>query len=227
MTLRKDITGQKFGRWTVLHVIDEDRTGSKAVRYMCRCECGTERPVQYSNLVNGTSKSCGCLGNEIAKAQHTKHGMAGTRIFRTWAKMKQRCQNPNDPSYSAYGGRGIKVCDAWMEFQSFYDWAMSNGYQDNLTIDRINVNGNYEPSNCRWTTKYYQDRNTRRSVFIEYQGRLMNQSDWADEFGVTPQRVAFEILKREGKVKYGGEVLVSLSESEPALLQCESIEKLS
>ena len=208
MTLRNDLTGQKFGRWTVLHVIDEDRTGSKPVRYLCRCECGVERPVQYSNLIYGTSQSCGCLERETKRERTLKHGMTHSPLMDSWEHMKQRCLNPKNSKYSFYGGRGIKVCEEWMEFVPFMEWALANGYKNGLTIDRIDPNGNYEPSNCRWVDMEAQRRNTRRSLFIEYDGRVMNQVDWAKEFGCRQERVPFEILRREGRAKYGRETSV-------------------
>jgi hypothetical protein len=107
------------------------------------------------------------------------HGMVGTRIYKTWERMKYRCFNPRAMNYQKYGARGITVCEEWKHsFKSFYDWAMANGYRDDLTIDRIDVNGNYEPSNCRWITMLEQQNNRRSNRYITYNGETHTMADW-------------------------------------------------
>lgn len=113
-----------------------------------------------------------------------KHGMTGTRIYKIWCKMKERCYNSHHNSYIYYGGRGITVCAEWLNnFQAFYDWAMANGYADNLTLDRIDSNGNYEPSNCRWATTAEQSNNKRNSQYITHNGKTQTKAQWAKEIG--------------------------------------------
>ena len=164
MRTRLDLTGQTFGYWTVIKRTDNK---GRHTMWLCKCKCGTIRPVCTDNLRGGKSVSCGCIMKE--KPCTRKHGLHDTRLYATWQNMKERCRNPKNNNYHNYGGRGITVCEEWKNsFQSFYDWAMSNGYSDNLTLDRIDVNGNYCPNNCRWSTKKFQANNTRRNIYITY-----------------------------------------------------------
>lgn len=152
----------RYGRWTVIQ--DMGYSASNHRLLLCRCDCGTERIIQKQNLKEGRTKSCGCLRKEVSTAHSTTHGRSNTRLFKTWMNMRQRCNYPSKPEYKYYGGRGIKVCDEWArDFDTFYRWAMANGYAEHLTIDRIDVNGNYEPSNCRWVTMKEQAINKRNT----------------------------------------------------------------
>jgi len=155
--------GDRFGRLKIINEVDSmqrRRDGRRA--FLCRCDCGQEKIISVKLLFNGQTKSCGCLKIELTAERRKTHGMSRTRLHRIWCQMLQRCRNINDSSYSNYGGRGITVCKEWQDdFVVFHTWAMSNGYKDNLSIDRIDGNGNYEPSNCRWASKSYQTQNTR------------------------------------------------------------------
>lgn len=176
-----NIIGKRFGKLIVLEEIDERKHGSKV--YKCQCDCGNITHVARTNLraKNGT-KSCGCTH----KISHNKtHGKTGTRLYRIWVNMKTRCYNKNRLQYNDWGGRGIGVCNEWKDdFMAFYKWAYDNGYNDSLSIDRIDVDGDYEPSNCRWATRKQQANNTRNNVLLTYNGKTQTMTQWAEELGV-------------------------------------------
>lgn len=155
-----ELSGQRFGRLLVIR-----REGSRNGRatWYCKCDCGNYKVVIGKNLKNGKTSSCGCLHKELLSKRSKTHGMTGKRLYRIWHDMKNRCEYSKDKKYSYYGGRGIKVCNEWSSnFESFMTWALSNGYNDLLTIDRINNDGNYEPNNCRWITMKEQCSNRRK-----------------------------------------------------------------
>lgn len=167
MSKKIEMIGKRFGRLTVIE--EAQKRKNKFVCWVCKCDCGNiTKPVKGARLRNGETKSCGCLWSETMLRIHTVHGLCGTRVYSIWDNMIQRCTNSKRPQFKDYGGRGINVCDEWKnDFQAFYDWAMSHGYADNLTIDRIDVNGNYEPSNCRWVTMKVQQNNRRNNRLKE------------------------------------------------------------
>lgn len=177
-----DLTGKRFGRLTVLEFVPNDKHASY---WKCQCDCGNVTVVAGSHLKGGDVVSCGCWNRENISRLNLKHGCKGTRLYHIWDSMKARCFNSNQKYYKDYGGRGITVCNEWRnDFQVFYDWAMSNGYNDNLTIDRINNNGNYEPSNCRWADKKEQGRNKRNNIKVEYEGERICLSELAERVGI-------------------------------------------
>lgn len=158
-----ELTGLRFGRWRVLY-----RNGTVKGRgntlWRCRCDCGTERDVVGVTLNSGASTSCGCLAVENMRKSKIKHGLAGSRLHSIWKNMRRRCLVPTNPSYANYGGRGITICDEWSDFGAFHQWAMSSGYRDDLTIERVNVDKGYSPSNCTWITRGEQNHNQRRTA---------------------------------------------------------------
>lgn len=164
-----DLCGKRFGKLTVIK-----RVGTMwgSPYYECKCDCGNTTYVSASNLRSGKTKTCG-------ECEH--HNLSNTRIYRIYQGIKQRCLNPNNPSYEYYGKRGIKICKEWLDdLMNFYNWSMDNGYEDSLSIDRIDVNGNYEPSNCRWATMKEQANNTRNNHIVSYKGEEHTISEWAD-----------------------------------------------
>lgn len=162
----EDLSGRRFGRLVVVKRADECVGHSYGHSlWMCLCDCGNETYVYGSNLLQGKTKSCGCYHTEMIKAANSTHGESKTRLHRIWAGMKERCYNTRASNYHNYGGRGISVCDEWRNsFSAFRDWAVLNGYKDHLSIDRINVDGNYEPQNCRWATFIEQNNNKRNNL---------------------------------------------------------------
>lgn len=184
------LEGKRFGRWTVIEQVGVDGRGEKM--YRCQCDCGNIRTVRSSNLRGGKSSSCGCFANELVSKRSRTHGMSNSRIFYIWGGMLNRCNNPNDYHYKWYGGRGISVCPEWMQsFESFYEWSITNGYSDEMSIDRIDNDGNYEPSNCRWITHREQMHNTCRNVMLTYEGKTMCAIEWSREVGI-----------KEGTIRY-------------------------
>lgn len=176
----KDLTGKRFKR---LYVKERFRK-NKITYYKCVCDCGKTVIVQHGHLTSGNTKSCGCYIKDIAKNNFTKHNKSNINLYHVLNMMKQRCYNKNNKSYDRYGLRNILVCDEWLDkengFMNFYNWAINNGYQKGLTIDRIDVNGNYEPSNCRWVTQLEQQRNRTNNKKITYNNQTKTISEWSN-----------------------------------------------
>jgi hypothetical protein len=185
-TSRIDLTGQKFGRLTVLHY---SHTIDQKAMWQCECECGNKPIIVAASLRSGHTKSCGCYKLEAAAIANTTHGLSGkkTRLYEIWIGMKARCFRKSHRAYKYYGGRGITVCQEWKDdFKAFYDWAFINGYEEDLSLDRIDVNGNYEPNNCKWATFLEQSRNKQNSSFIEINGEYKTIAEWSEISGVKP-----------------------------------------
>ena len=157
--------GERFRSLVVLNetVPFIKSNGYKEIAYLCRCDCGNEVSVRMRNLRSGNTGSCGCVGKTNRKEANTKHGLSNSKTYLVWENMKARCSKPQHPEWKNYGGRGIKVCDRWVNsFNNFY--ADMGDKPDGLSIDRIDNDGNYEPGNCRWATQVEQCNNTRRSL---------------------------------------------------------------
>lgn len=189
-----DLTGQRFGRLTVLYREDFlKKDGKNETAFICCCDCGAVRQVLAYNLKNGHTTSCGCYSLESRTKARTTHHKAGTRIYRIWRGMKTRCENSNDYHYEFYGKRGIKVCAEWQRFEPFYEWALANGYTETLTLERIDNDGNYEPHNCRWATIKEQCNNRRTSRTIIHNNVSHTLSEWAEIANMQPGTLAYRI----------------------------------
>ena len=181
-----DLTGQRFGRLVALE-IDEGHEGRKTF-WMCQCDCGNVKSIRSDYLRHGNVKSCGCLKRETDAANLSKahkHKLSRTPLYSVWQGMKGRCYNENDPRYADWGGRGIKVCEEWRhDFMAFHDWALANGYEEGLAIDRIDNDGDYCPENCRWATQKQQSRNRRSNINITIGNSTRTLTEWCEIFGL-------------------------------------------
>lgn len=192
--------GQKFNRLTV---IEPQRTKSGQFGWLCQCECGNTTVTTASKLTSGHTKSCGCYAKEVSienGKKPKKHGLAhvggkATRLYRVWTHIRVRCNNPNTENFQYYGERGVKVCDEWNDYKTFHDWALSHGYRDDLTIDRIDVNGDYSPENCRWTTIKEQNRNKRTTLKCFFNGQVMLLKDVSNVSGINYQTLRYHLKK--------------------------------
>lgn len=189
-----DLTGQKFGKLTVL---EKCKSLNSSTRWLCQCDCGNLTIVHATSLKSGNTKSCGCVRSELSKSRAT-HGMTKTPLYGVWNSMKQRCNNPNSTSFASYGKRGVSVCKEWEDdFMNFHNWANASGYAEGLSIDRINVNGNYEPSNCRWVDIETQANNKRNNVYLELNGEKKTIHQWCKEYGID-YAVVYQRIRKLG-----------------------------
>ncbi len=192
-----DLTNMRFDR---LLVVKKSSNKNKKVMWECLCDCGNLKIISGHNLRLGITKSCGCLQKETVGEQsriiNKKHGFSRTKLYGIWKGMRQRCYNKRSIKYKDYGGRGISICDEWMkDFINFREWAIKNGYKENLSIDRKDVNGNYEPSNCRWATAKQQVRNTRVNHLLTYNGETKTIVEWSEIVGILPDTIQKRISR--------------------------------
>lgn len=193
----KNLSGRRFGRLLVIERMQNNKHGKS--QWRCRCDCGNEVVVVAGNLLSGNTTSCGCYRSELVAKKNklsTIHGESNTRIYQIWVNMRRRCNNPKCDAYPLYGGRGITVCDTWSkDFVAFQDWALSHGYQEDLTIDRIDNNKGYSPENCRWATVKEQNNNRSSNVFCVIDGMRKTLSQWAEYIGL-PKHEIYERWRR-------------------------------
>lgn len=199
-----DLVGKKFNRLTVIERCG--KTDENRYLFKCICECGNEKIAEGREIKGGKIKSCGCGVIKGVKKANTTHGLTGSRLHNVWSSMKGRCLNENDPSYTRYGGRGIMICDEWLsDFMNFYNWSMENGYSDDLSIDRIDNDGNYEPSNCRWATGVEQQNNRSITLFYEHNNETLPLTEWCERLNLS----YYTIHKRISAYGYSFEKAIS------------------
>ena len=194
-----DLSNKKIGNLLVIKQANYriQPNGAKISYWLCKCDCGNTIEVSGGNLRSGHTKSCGCYAKKQSSKRmkennpNRKHGLCKSRLWNIWKSINARCYLKTHMHYKIYGGRDISMCDEWKnDFMSFYNWAMANGYKDDLTIDRIDVNGNYEPDNCRWITREEQQSNKRNNKIIEYDGHKYTMTNLARKFNINPDRFA-------------------------------------
>lgn len=188
----RDITGQKFGKLTAIKLDHIKSYSTSTKRYwLCKCKCGNYSIVEQGQLTRGKTKSCGCIQKEYFK---TKHNLRNSKIYETWSNIKKRCYNARSTRYKWYGAKNIKMCDEWKnDFKTFYDWSINNGYKEPLTIDRIDVNGNYEPNNCRWVDWKQQQQNKNSNINITYKNQTKCIAEWARIFNINRATLQWRI----------------------------------
>ena len=178
MAQYEDLTGKRFGRLVCkTHFIRDHMSW-----WVCICDCGKEHITRANALKMGMCKSCGCMISELAKTGNNRrtHGLTHHPLYRVYHAMKDRCYRKNDPEYHNYGARGIKICEEWQDVEKFYRWAIKNGYKSGLSIDRIDVNGDYSPDNCRWATNVMQANNKRNNRLLTLNSETHTIREWAD-----------------------------------------------
>lgn len=180
-----DMSGKEFNGCIVLR--REGTSKDRKATWLCRCYCGKEFITTGKSIRNGDTMSCGCFRASVLSSAGEKnktHGETNTRLYNIWRGMKKRCLVPNDTSYKYYGGKGINVCKEWADsYEAFREWALSNGYKDNLTLDRLDSKDNYRPDNCRWVDWITQGRNRSSNVFVNFNGESMTLSQVAEQLG--------------------------------------------
>lgn len=211
----KNHIGEKYGRLTILEFAYKKHNH---YYYICKCNCGNEKIIAYASMRCGDTKSCGCYSKELSRLRHPKvhkkKNNYNKRLNNIWRGIKQRCYNTRDIHYKNYGNRGIRVCNEWLDkkngFLNFYQWAIQNGYSDRLSIDRIDVNGNYEPSNCRWATNKEQNNNRTNNVKVIHNGNTYLINDLVEISGIKRRTIeariasgfCFEDIIYKGNLRY-------------------------
>lgn len=191
-----DMSGQKIHKLTVIRPVGKDK--GRNTLWECLCDCGNKTITSGSRIRRGMTKSCGCISHSLTAKANTKHGMAKRsgkrpRLYEVWCCMKDRCLNPNFKQYKDYGGRGITVCDEWMEFVPFMNWALANDYNDGLQIDRRDNDKGYSPENCRFVTRSQNQRNMRRNRYLTIKGETKLIAEWCEQTGLDRRTITTRI----------------------------------
>lgn len=181
-----ELAGQRFGKLVAIERVNKK---GERPRWLCKCDCGNTKIVPSGALLRGSSNSCGCLVKEKNISRSTTHNGSNSRLYQVWVNMTRRCENQSSDAYKNYGGRGISICEEWKDFSKFREWAISTGYDETAkhgvcTIDRIDVNGDYAPENCRWATAKTQCRNKRGNRFLELNGERKTVAEWSEITGI-------------------------------------------
>ena len=203
ISLGENIIGKKFGRLTVLKIdhLKPRFYPNGAIRghrtfYLCECECGNKKVVNRDYLIQAREPSCGCVGKDNQRIARTTHNLASHRLYNIYHKIISRCYKPQNKAYKDYGARGITMDDKWKrDFVTFYNWAINNGYSEEYSLDRINVNGNYEPSNCRWVTSKIQNNNKRSNFLVTIYNRTQTLAEWCEEKNINYSTVQTRLSK--------------------------------
>lgn len=197
--MSKDITGMRFGKLTAIKLDHKEQIYCNGIKrgfreyWLFKCDCGNEKVIQKNTVVRGESQSCGCHKKEVCGDVHRKHGLRQTSLYSTWKGIKNRCYNRNANNYKNYGAKNIKMCPEWKDdFTSFYNWAINNGYKDNesqdynekYTIERIDVNKDYSPENCKWIKFKEQVVNKSNHAYLTYNGQTKYYAEWEKEFNL-------------------------------------------
>lgn len=190
MRVRKNLTGKQFGRLSVLGRVP---TSSGYSYYACVCECGSSTVARGANLSTGNTASCGCLRADSLSARSRSHGMSKTTTYKSWCHMKERCLNEGNQDYKDYGGRGIKVCERWLNSFECFLADMGEKPDGKYSIDRLKTDGDYCPENCRWSTNEQQARNRRNNHPVEFNGRTQLLVEWSQETGVRQETIRYRL----------------------------------
>lgn len=191
---QENIIGKRFNRLKVIQFIKSKPKN----KWLCQCDCGNTAISTGYKLKSGHTKSCGCIRTEKFKSRVTKHGISAShpKIYHAYMDMMARCYNPDLKNFHRYGGRGIMVCEEWKtNLESFLNWSLQNGFEENLSLDRIQNDGNYEPNNCRWIPQLKQAQNRSTTVFIEHNGIKESMAATGRRYGITPQAIKFRLAK--------------------------------
>lgn len=188
-----NLSGKRYGRLVVIKLdhVQKLPSGKNEMFYLCKCDCGKSKVIRASSLRNGYTQSCGCYMKEMLSKRQSVHNMSKSTLYKAWCNMKARCFNTRRKDYCDYGGRGITMCEEWKDFEVFKEWAMKNGFKEEkvkgkniLSLDRVDVNGNYCPDNCRWATDKEQANNKRNTRRFYYKGKNLTAREWSDLLGI-------------------------------------------